>query len=201
VSAALHHVGHRQTRNRGTIGGSLAHLDPSAELANLAALHEATLVLEATRGKRTLPFAEFAQGYLTTALAEDELLTDIAFNAWPDGHGYAFEEVARRHGDFAIAAVSALITLDAHDRIERAAICVSGVTPVPTRLSAAERALSGEHGSHEVYRAAAIEAEKLDAMSDAFISSSYRQHLARVLTYRVLQRAVERARKRSHHHV
>lgn len=199
--AALEHIGHRQTRNRGTIGGSLAHLDPSAELANVAALHDAALTLRSKRGQRTLAFADFAQGYLTTALAEDELLTEITADAWPAHHGYAFEEVARRHGDFAIAAVSALITLDENGLITRAAICVSGVMPVPARLTEAERALIGERESHEALRAVAIEAENLDAMSDVFVSASYRKHLARVLTYRVLQRAIESARTRSNRHV
>lgn len=197
LAIALRQVGHRQTRNRGTIGGSLCHLDPSAELVNLACLHDARFEVRSRSAPRTLDFGEFAQGHLTTALAEDELLVAVEFRRWPPGHGYGFEEVARRHGDFAIAAVAALIELDAAACIERAAICVSGVAPVPARLTHVESMLTGQPGSHELYRAAALEAEKLDAMSDAFVDARYRQHLARVLTYRVLSHAVADARARS----
>ena len=200
LTAALSHVGHRQTRNRGTIGGSLCHLDPAAELANLASLHDASLAVSGPTGTRTLSFAEFAQGYLTTALGEGELLTAIEFKRWPDRHGYGFEEVARRRGDFAMSMASALVLLDDRDRIERAAVCLSAVAPVPVRLSSVEAKLAGQVAAPELYRAAGIEAEKLDAMDDAYVSARYRKHLARVLVYRALASAVERARTRRPSH-
>ena len=196
LCAALAQVGHRQTRNRGTIGGSLCHLDPAAELANLAGLHDATLTARGPNGERTLAFSEFALGYLTTGLAEDELLTAIEFKRWPHRHGYGFEEVARRHGDFAMSMASALVVLGPDERIERAAICVSAVEAVPVRLASVEQMLVGQTPSPDLYRAAGIEAERLDAMEDAYVTARYRKHLARVLVFRVLEKAVQSARTR-----
>lgn len=201
LSTALAHVGHRQTRNRGTIGGSLCHLDPAAELANMACLHDATLTARRSGSERTLSFTEFAQGYMTTGLADDELLTSIAFKRWPVRHGFGFEEVARRRGDFAMTMVGALVTLDDSGRIGQSAICVSAVESVPVRLSGVEKMLVGELPNPELYRAAAIEAEKLDAMEDAYVSARYRKHLARVLVYRALDRAIEHARSLGEPHV
>jgi carbon-monoxide dehydrogenase medium subunit len=196
ITEALAHVGHRQTRNRGTVGGSLCHLDPAAELANLACLHDAVLTARSRTGSRTLPFTEFARGYLTNALTDAELLTAIEFKRWPARHGYGFEEIARRRGDFAMAIVAALVLLDAGQRIERAAVCVSAVEAVPVRLTAVENMLVGQVPTADLYRAAGIEAEKLDAMEDAYVSARYRKHLARVLVYRALEKAVASARKR-----
>jgi carbon-monoxide dehydrogenase medium subunit len=190
---ALKHVGHRQTRNRGTFGGSLCHLDPSAELVNMAALHDGVLEAASRGGRRKIKIADWVRGIMTNALAPGEILTGVELKAWPSGHGYAFEEFARRHGDFAIAAVGCLLTLEANGTIGRAALCVSGLGPAPVRVETAERLLVGSKSSHETFRAAAIEAEALDAMSDAFVTAAYRKHLARVLTYRVLERAVARA--------
>ena len=190
---ALKHVGHRQTRNRGTIGGSLCHLDPSAELVNMAALHDGVLEAASRRGRREIRIADWVRGIMTNALEPDELLTGIMLKAWPVGHGYAFEEFARRHGDFAITAVSCLLMLERNGTIGRAALCVSGLGPAPVRVVEAQRLLVGAKPGHEAFRAAAIAAEALDAMSDAYVTAAYRKHLARVLTYRALQRAVARA--------
>src|SRR3979490_1791271 len=113
MQEALSHVGHRQTRNRGNSGGSPCHLDPSAELLNMTALHDGTLTATSKRGERKIASAEWVQGVMTNALAPGEMLTGIELRAWPAGHGFAFEEFARRHGDFAIAAIGCLVTLDA----------------------------------------------------------------------------------------
>ena len=196
LTEALAHVGHRQTRNRGTIGGSLCHLDPAAELANLASLHDATFTARGSKGSRTLAFSEFAQGYLTTGLREDELLIAIEFRRWPLHHGYGFEEVARRRGDFAMSMAAVLVVLGADERIERAAVCVSAVEPIPARLTGVEQMLVGQTPTPELYRAAGVEAEKLDAMEDAYVSARYRKHLARVLVFRALDKAVQSARSR-----
>jgi len=190
ITEALAHVGHRQTRNRGTFGGSLCHLDPSAELLNMTALHDGTLTATSKRGERKIASSEWVQGVMTNALAPGEMLTGIALRAWPEAHGFAFEEFARRHGDFAIAAIGCLVTLDAAGAIEKAALCVSGLGPGPVRLASAEKLLAGQKPSHELFRAAAVEAEALEAMDDAFVTAAYRKHLARVLTYRALERAV-----------
>jgi len=200
LRAALRQVGHRQTRNRGTIGGSLCHVDPAAELVNLARLHDARLTAASVAGERTLNFSDFAPGALTHGLNEDEMLVRASFASWPAGHGYGFEELARRQGDFAIAIASALIEFDDDQRVRRAALCVSGVEPLPVRLNDAEVLLVGQRISHELLRAAAIEAEKLDAMDDAYVGASYRKHLARVLTYRALEHAVADARTKAAAH-
>jgi aerobic carbon-monoxide dehydrogenase medium subunit len=193
VHEALKHVGHRQTRNRGTFGGSLCHLDPSAELVNMVALHDGVLKAASRSGPRTIKITDWVNGAMTHSLASGELLTAIELPIWPAGHGYAFEEFARRHGDFAIAGVGCLLTLNTNGTIGRAALCVSGLGPAPVRVGEAERVLTGERPSHEVFRAAAVAAEELETMSDVYVSSAYRKHLARILTYRALERAVARA--------
>lgn len=189
VQAALSFVGHRQTRNRGTFGGSLCHLDPSAELVNMAVLHDGMLVAASKAGCRMIAAADWVQGIMTTGLEAGELLTGIELAAWPEGHGYAFEEFARRHGDFAICAVGCLLTLDAGGAIAKAAICVSGLSAGPVRLAEAEAALVGQRPSPEAFRAAAALAQRLEATDDAFVTAKYRQHLAGVLTSRALERA------------
>jgi len=197
IPDALQHVGHRQTRNRGTFGGSLCHLDPSAELVNLVALYDGTLQATNRAGSRPIKMPEWITGIMTNSLQPDEILVGIDLPIWPPGHGYAFEEFARRHGDFAIAAVSCLIELAANGTIARAALCVSGLGPAPVRLVEAERLLVGQLPSHEAFRAAAVEAEALEATTDIYVTAAYRRHLARILTYRALERAVERGRERS----
>jgi carbon-monoxide dehydrogenase medium subunit len=193
IQEALKQVGHRQTRNRGTFGGSLCHLDPSAELVNMVALHDGELEAAGRAGRRNIKMSEWSSGIMTHSLAAGELLADISLKAWPAGHGYAFEEFARRHGDFAVTAVGCLVTLAATGTIAKVALCVSGIGPAPVRVTKAEDLLVGQKPSHEAFRAAAIEAESLDAASDAFVSAAYRKHLARILTYRALERAVARA--------
>jgi aerobic carbon-monoxide dehydrogenase medium subunit len=196
IPEALQHVGHRQTRNRGTFGGSLCHLDPSAELVNLVALHDGVLEAAGRAGSRRIKMADWVAGIMTHSLSASEMLAGIELRAWPQGHGYAFEEFARRHGDFAIAAVGCLIELAADGTIAQAALCVSGLGPAPVRVVEAERLLAGERPSHEAFRAAAVEAEALEAASDIYVSGAYRRHLARILTYRALERAVARGRDR-----
>jgi carbon-monoxide dehydrogenase medium subunit len=195
LHAALAHVGHRQTRNRGTLGGSLCHLDPSAELANVAALLGATVHAESRRGRRDIAFSEFAAGYLTTVLAPDELLTGVTLPLPRSRHGHAFVEFARRRGDFAIVAVSALFALDAQDLVAEAVVVISGLGPVPARLPLVEQSLRGERPDAALFRSAAAETDKLDAMTDPYVTGAYRKHLARVLTFRALGEAAARAKE------
>ncbi len=196
MQEALAHVGHRQTRNRGTLGGSLCHLDPSAELVNMAALHDGVLEVESREGQRRIAIADWVDGIMTNALAPGEILTGVELAAWPADHGFAFEEFARRRGDFAIAAVACLVTLAPNGTITRAALCVSGLGPAPARLVAAEKLLVGETPSRDLFGAAAAQAKALDAADDAFVSGAYRKHLAGVLTARALARAFERTGRR-----
>ena len=158
----------------------------------MVALHDGVLEAASSGKRRTIKIADWANGAMTNSLSDGELLTAIELRAWPAGHGYAFEEFARRHGDFAIAAVGCLLTLDSNGTIGRAALCVSGLGPAPVRVGEAESVLVGERPSTEVFRAAAVAAEALEAMSDVY-GAAYRKHLARILTYRALERAVARA--------
>jgi carbon-monoxide dehydrogenase medium subunit len=194
---ALGHVGHRQTRNRGTLGGSLCHFDPSAELINVTALLGGVLHAAARRGRRDIPMADFGAGYLTTSLLPDELLVGLTLPLPAPGDGHAFVEFARRHGDFAIVACSALIGLDSDGNIGNAAIALSGLDHAPVRPVAVERGLKGEKPAHAAFKAAAAEAGELDATHDAYTNAAYRRHLARVLTYRALERAAARALEKS----
>ena len=198
LHAALAHVGHRQTRNRGTLGGSLCHQDPSAELVNVAALLDATMHVASKRGSRDMPAADFAVAYMTTALEPDELLAGITIEISIKSNSYAFVEFARRHGDFAIVACSALLGLDAKGNIAHASLALSGLSHAPTRPAAIEQALLGQKPDAETFKAAAAEAEKLEAGADAYVTAAYRQHLARVLTYRALEQAAARATEKQH---
>ncbi|RDE09045.1 FAD binding domain-containing protein [Pelagibacterium lacus] len=197
LQEALSHVGHRQTRARGTIGGSLCHFDPSAELVNMAALHDATLTLTSAAGDREVSFAEFGVGYLTTSVQPEEFLSAVRLAVWPRHHGHGFEEFAFRHGDFAICAVSCLMTLDPGGTIERLAIAVSGVTETPVRLTQWEADLRGARPDAETAAALASAAAGIEAMSDAYVSAAYRTHLARVLTRRAFLKAAERAKEKA----
>jgi carbon-monoxide dehydrogenase medium subunit len=190
---AVLQVGHRQTRNRGTMGGSLSHLDPAAELPTVAAALDATISVAGPNGERDIAMADFPVAYMTPAMELDEILTGIRFPLWPAGHGYAFIEFSRRHGDFAIVAAAILLETDGGGAITRATVTVSGVGPAPVRVSAAETALIGITGDEEAFRAVAEECRKVDAMEDVYASSSYRQHLAAVLSRRAMVKAYGRA--------
>jgi aerobic carbon-monoxide dehydrogenase medium subunit len=195
---ALSHVGHRQTRNRGTLGGSLCHLDASAELVNVTALLDGTLHAVSRRGRRDIGFADFAIGYLSSSLAPDEMLTGVTLPLPPAQHGYAFVEFARRRGDFAIVACSALLVLDESGGIAQARLALSGLGHAPVRPAAIEHALVGQKAEPAAFKAAAVAAGELDADDDPFVSAAYRKHLARIFTHRALEQATMRARERRH---
>lgn len=190
---ALRQVGHRPTRNRGTIGGSLCHLDPAAELPLVAAALQAKIQVRNRQGARAIAMADFPAFYMTPSIEPDELVTAIGFEPWPEGHGYAFVEFARRHGDFAIVAVAAMLTVSADGVIARAATTLGGVGPAPLHCAAVEDAVTGKRGSAALFREAAETCRSIDAMDDVHASSTYRQHLAVELTCRALGKAFERA--------
>ena len=197
LAEAIPHIGHRQTRNRGTIGGSLAHADPAAELLTIAFAQDGVLQAESVRGKRTIPIADFSRGFMATALAPDELLTRVDLSIWPRGHGYAFVEFARRRGDFAIVSIAALIALDgtgAPGAVVRASLTVAGMASRPVRLTEAEELLTGAQVTPAIIADAAAVAARAEADSDIHASADYRRHLARVLTARALKIAAARAR-------
>jgi len=194
MTDALRWVGHAQIRNRGTIGGSLAHADPSAELPAVAAALGATFVVAGQGGMRLLLPEEFFVGYLTTAIAPAEVLTEIRFPKMAADAGCAFVEVARRHGDFAIAAVGCLVALDGAGSARRVALSLVGLSNAPIRLAPAEKLLAGTDLSEKAIDAAVAEVAKLEALEDAHVSGAYRKRLAGVLLGRAVRQAAERAR-------
>ncbi len=189
---AIVQVGHRPTRNRGTLGGSMAHLDPSAELPTVAMATDAVVHVESSRGKRDIAMADYPAGYMTPAIELDEMVTGVSFPDWPADHGYAFIEFSRRHGDFAITSAAALLTLDGGGAIARASLTVSGVGPAPVRCREAEGMLIGNKPGKELFEQAAETCRAVDAMEDIHASTAYRQHLAAVLSRRALEKAASR---------
>ncbi len=189
---AIMQVGHRQTRNRGTLGGSMSHLDPSAELPAVAMALDATVHVGKKEGARDIAMADFPAGYMTPSIELDELVTGVTFPLWDDGHGYAFIEFARRHGDFAIVSAAALLTISAAGKVGSVSLTVSGVGPSPVRCAEAEAMIRGEAPSLELFTEAAETCRAIDAMEDVHAPSSYRQHLAAVLTRRALEKAQTR---------
>jgi aerobic carbon-monoxide dehydrogenase medium subunit len=184
---AVRHIGHRQTRNRGTLGGSLCQLDPSAELVSVAAAVDATVVVASKEGRREVPFANFPAGLMTPAIEPHELVTAVRFPLWKRGHGHAFEEFARRHGDFAVASAAALLELDGQ-RIRRARVIVGGIHIHPQALPAQ---LEGKTASQEVFDEAAERCETLEATNE----QEYRRGVAKALVQRALRKAHERIAK------
>ena len=192
LTEAIGLVAHVPVRNSGTVGGSLAHADPAAELPAVALALDAELVAVGPGGARTIPAAGFFRGPYSTALAPDEILTEIRLPVWPGGH--AFIEFSRVHANFAVVAVAALVELDG-DQIRRAALALAGVAPVPVRATSAERALAGAPGDAGTIRAAAgAAAADLSPAGDLHASAETRLGLARTYLRRGLELAVSRAR-------
>jgi len=194
MAEAIRWVGHRQTRNRGTVGGSLCHLDPSAEMPTVAMALDATLEIRSARGTRTVAMRDFPAGYMTPVLAPDELLTGVRFPVWRETHGTAFIEFARRHGDFAVVSVAAQVALDKAGKVRRASITLGGIAMAPIRVDAAEAELTGSNASDDRIAAAAEGAASIEANNDIHAPAWYRQRLARTLTDRALRIALARAR-------
>lgn len=192
---AILQIGHRQTRNRGTLGGSLCQLDPSAELVAVAAALDATLSVTGPRGTRDIAVAEFPVAYMTSAMEPDELLTSVRIPLWAKGHGYAFVEFARRHGDFAIVSAAALLEEDRAGKIGRASVTIGGLGPAPARVKEAERTLIGNVASFALFLEASGICRKLDATGDVHAPAAYRQHLAGVLAQRALEKAHSRVKQ------
>ncbi len=193
LAFAMTHVAHLAIRNRGTIGGSLAHADPAAELPMMAVLLGAELHVVSTTGQRTVTARKFFLDALTADLAGDEMITEIVLPKLPPNSGWGFEEVARRHGDFALAAVAATLTL-AGGAITQARIALTGVGPTALRAAEAEALLIGQVLELELANRV-IEAVRASVVPDTDLhaSSDYRRHLAGVLTGRALGAAWRRA--------
>jgi carbon-monoxide dehydrogenase medium subunit len=193
LAAALPLIGHEAIRSRGTIGGSLAHGDPAAELPAVARALDAEFVVRSQSGDRVVPAAEWFEGYLTTARGADELLVEIRFTAAQPGTGVSFQEIARRHGDFAIVGLAASLTLSG-GAISDARLAFAGISDVPVRATAAEDLLVGELPSDELFDAAAAAATAdMDPPADLHGSPEYRRKVAATLVRRCLQAAAASA--------
>jgi carbon-monoxide dehydrogenase medium subunit len=193
MAAAMPHVAHLAIRNRGTIGGSLSHADPAAELPMLAVFYGATIKVQGPGGRREIPAEEFFVSALATCLEPDEIVFEIDFPILTSHTGWAFEEVARRFGDFALASIAVSLEL-VDNRIGDARVAVMGVADTPRRLREAEQALRGMQGGTET---AARFAETVRAgvapESDIHVSAEYRKNLIGALAERALKTAWARA--------
>lgn len=193
VTRAMSHVAHFGVRNRGTIGGSLSHADPAAELPMLAMLLDARVTTRSTRGTRTIAATDFFVGTLATALESTEIVTEITLPKLLAGTGWSFEEVSRRPGDFAVAAVAITITQQ-QGRCTQARIALAGVGATPMRFREAERLLVGQAVDPQVVQAAAkVVRDTCEPQSDLHGSADYRRHLVGHLA----ARGIEVAGKRS----
>jgi carbon-monoxide dehydrogenase medium subunit len=192
LTEAIGLVAHVPVRNGGTIGGSLAHADPAAELPAVALALDAELVAAGPGGTRTIPAAEFFTGPYGTALAPEEILTEVRLPVWRGGH--AFIEFSRIHANFAVVAVAALVEIDG-DRIRRARVALAGVGPTPVRAHSAERALQGASGDADALRGAAeLAVADLSPAGDLHANAETRLTLAQVYLRRALELALSRAR-------
>ena len=197
---ALLQVGHRQTRNRGTIGGSLCHLDPAAELVSLAAGYDATVTVVGPNGQREIAFGQFPVAYMTPAIEANELVTAVRFPQWKGQYGHAFIEFSRRHGDFAITSAAALIATNGGGKITRASVTIGGMGTVPVRARELEQAIVGQVPGKELFRDACESCRKIEAIDDVHAPANYRQHLAAVLSRRALEKAHTRLNEASAKH-
>jgi aerobic carbon-monoxide dehydrogenase medium subunit len=198
IANAMPLVGHPQIRTRGTLGGSLAHADPAAELPALMVALDARVTLRRADGQRTLAADDLFVAALTTALQPDELLTDVEVPPWPARTGARLLEVAKRHGDFALGGVVAMLSLEAHGRVGRARIVCFGVGERPVRATDAEQALVGGAPSDAALAdAGRLAAAACDPPTDIHASAAYRRRLAGVLTTRALAAALASATERA----
>jgi carbon-monoxide dehydrogenase medium subunit len=186
-------IGHFQIRNRGTLGGSIAHADPSAEYPSVAVALDAEMEVASAAATRQVPASSFFESTFTTSLNEDELLVAVRFPVWGAGSGFAVEEMARRHGDFALVGVMAGVSL-AGGRITKAALSLFGVGGTPYRATAAEAALVGaDPATADLTEIGRMATSELEPPDDIHASGGYRKSVGAVLVSRALARAIEEA--------
>jgi carbon-monoxide dehydrogenase medium subunit len=191
LSAATRWIGHLPTRTRGTIGGSIAHADPAAEIPMILQVLEGEVVVRGPQGERRIRASDLFLAPLTTSLAADEIITEVRFPAMPTGACHAIEEFARRKGDFAIAGISVMLVRD-DERCTMARLATAGIGPVTVRLRDAEAILEARGlGDAAIASAAEKAAEIVEPMSDQHGSADYRRHLTGVLTRRAVHKALK----------
>jgi carbon-monoxide dehydrogenase medium subunit len=190
LKAAIEHVAHYQIRNRGTVGGSVAHADPAAEMPGIAMTCDAEIAVVGTSGARTIQAAEFFQGALTTALTPDEIIVEIRLPAWPKARRWGFQEFARRRGDFAMAAAAVFYDQDESGKAKNAHIGVIGVADRPLRLAAVEDVINGRVVDEITIAAAdAATSAAVDPQDDIHASAAYRRSLVGTMVERALRHA------------
>lgn len=189
VHKAMPHIGHRAIRTRGTVVGSIAHADPAAEMPAVVLATDATMIARSTDGRREIAAVDFFDSYLTTALGADELLAEVRFPAWSADSGGAVVEVSRRHGDYAMVGLACRVDVSG-GTIGDVALAFFGVAATPVRVTEAEQALIGRPATPESFESAAtIVSANLAPTADIHGSTSYRKHLAGILTRRGLEAA------------
>jgi carbon-monoxide dehydrogenase medium subunit len=191
LKAAIAHVAHYQIRNRGTVGGSIAHADPAAEMPGIAITCDAEIAVVGKSGAHVIQAADFFQGALTTALTPDEIIVEIRLPAWPPGRRWGFQEFARRRGDFAMAAAAVFYDQDARGKARNAHVGVIGVGDRPLRLTAVEDVLNGQSiDEATIAKADAATSAAVDPQDDIHASAAYRRSLVGTMVERALKNAV-----------
>ena len=190
LKAAIAHVAHYQIRNRGTVGGSIAHADPAAEMPGIAITCDAEIAVVGKSGAHVIQAADFFQGALTTALTPEEIIVEIRLPAWPAGRRWGFQEFARRRGDFAMAAAAVFYDQDACGKARNAHVGVIGVGDRPLRLTAVEDVLNGESiDEATIAKADAATSAAVDPQDDIHASAAYRRSLVGTMVERALKNA------------
>jgi CO/xanthine dehydrogenase FAD-binding subunit len=196
LTETMPYIAHEQIRHRGTFGGCMAHADPAAELPAVAVALKANMKVCGQTGERWVPADEFFLSLFTTVLMPDELLVEVAIPSMPPRTGWSFQEVARRHGDYALVGIAATVTLDSKEQCEEARLVYVSVGDRPENAEQATEALRGQALSPEAIETAAETAATADTepARDIHASAKFRRHLVRVLTRRALTQAAERAK-------
>ncbi len=196
LAEAVKWIGHPEIRNRGTVGGSLVHADPTAELALVAILLDSQVKIQGNGKSRTVGAADFFQGIMATSIAEDEILTEVSYPVAPARSGYGFRELCIRHGDFAVVAAAVQLTVGGNGRCTEARVAVAGAGPTPLRIRGAEEVLVGNNGTDEVFDAAAARVPgEVQPFADLQGSEAYRREMARVFVRRALDDAWSRVKE------
>lgn len=195
IAETMQHVAHVPIRNRGTVVGSLCHADPSAEMPLLFVLLDGTLVATSPVGTRHIAAADFFQSFLTTSRRQDEIVVEARLPALPVGAGFAFDEVTRRHGDFALVGIGCVLSLDGSGRVQNIRLAACGISDRPVRLKAAEAALNGSLlAAGDLAAAARASADAVTQTDDMNTSMSCRRRVLSGLIQRLVPIAASRAR-------
>jgi carbon-monoxide dehydrogenase medium subunit len=192
VAKAIPHIGHFQIRNRGTVGGSIAHADPSSELPAVALALDATIEAVGPNGSREIAAKDFFVSTWETSLIDGEILTGVRFPIWSGKCGFVVEEVARRHGDFALVGVAAAVQVDG-SKVTKAAIALFGVGGTPVRASEAEQALIAGGTSADLDAVGNLAAMNLAPSDDVHASGEYRKAVAATIVARAIAKALKEA--------